>query len=385
MLGAGWSDQVVDPRTGQIWPPTVDAATGAVIGSGVVSTKVVEAVPAVGRAMGVIAGRMAQMPLTLWSRDTKLATPRLFEKPDPNIDYPTWMSALVWDYFLHGNAVVFDTTVDDEWGMPQTAMWIPAEKVNAWMDPTSGQLRYVVGNYELDLDRVHHFRRRLDPREPWRGIGILEQYMRTFAKISDQQGYESTMLRESGVPSIAITVGNPDMSQAEAEAAKESWKGKFSGPVREPVVLPEGTTVTPLGWSPHDSEMVEAQKMSRGDVADLFNLDRYYLGVSDGNFNYKTAGTMAAALVTDTLGEHLQTFEAGFTAGWCMHGRRVKFDPTGVTADSPAVMSEWLIPLVRAGIISSDEARARLGFAPMATQQADKAVQEGDQNDRGDD
>lgn len=378
MLGAGWGSQVVDPSTGQVWPPTVDAATGAVIGSGVVSAKVVEAVPAVGRALGVIAGRMAQMPLTLWSRDTKLATPRLFEQPDPMIDYPTWMSALVWDYFIHGNAVVYDTTVDDEWGMPQTAMWIPAEKVTAVVDPGTGLVRYSVGGVQLDADRVHHFRRRLDPTNPWRGIGVLEQYMRTFAKISDQQAYESTMLRESGVPSIAITVGNPDMSQEEAERAKESWKGKFSGPVREPAVLPQGTVVTPLGWSPHDSQMVEAQKMSRGDVADLFNLDRYYLGVSDGNFNYKTAGTMASALVTDTLGEHLRTFEAGFTAGWCLPGRRVRFDPSEITADSPAVMADWLVPLVQAGIVSVDEARARLGFAQGAPV-VQEVVQEGNQ------
>ena len=53
---------------------------------------------------------------------------------------------------------------------------------------------------------------------------------------------------------------------------------KFSGPTREPVFLPNGTAVIPLAWSPTDTQLAEARHMSLLDVANMFNLDGYWLG-----------------------------------------------------------------------------------------------------------
>ena len=129
-------------------------------------------------------------------------------------------------------------------------MRVPAERVNCWLDPTDGRVWYEVGGTILDSDRVHHVKRRLDPWHPWRGVGVLEQHMRSFARISDQEAYQSRLLRDSGVPSVAVTFGNPDLSQEQAEQAKKAYLAKFAGPKREPIVLPQGSTVVPLAWSP---------------------------------------------------------------------------------------------------------------------------------------
>ena len=117
-LGAGMMTGWADPSTGQLWP-SIDPATGAVIGSGVVSARVVEAIPAVGR-----------MPLTLWEAGQQMETPSLLARPDPGLDYPTLMSALCWDYWVHGNAVLYDTVVDGD--LVLASMWVPAERVNCW-------------------------------------------------------------------------------------------------------------------------------------------------------------------------------------------------------------------------------------------------------------
>ena len=368
-LGMGVATGWADPSTGQIWPLPVDPATGAVIGSGLVSARVVEAIPAVARAMGVIAGRMSQMPLALWEgKDLIEPTPPLLVKPDPTVDYPSMMNALCWDYWLHGNAILYETVHEPEYGLPLAAMWLPAERVNVWKEP-EGKVWYEVGGTILDTRYVRHMKRRLDPWRPWRGIGAIEQHMRAFAKISDQQAYESRLLQDSAVPSIAVTVGNPDLSEEEAERAKGNWLGKFSGPRREPVFLPAGSSVEPLAWSPHDAQMVEAQKMSRGDVADIFDLDRFYLGVSDGSFNYKTWASMSRALVQDTLGEHMRAFEAVLTEGWCLPGREIRFDPSGVIVDDLDATMTWLGPAHDRGMVTTDEARARLGLPPFTDEQ----------------
>lgn len=370
-LGAGMMTGWADPSTGQLWP-SIDPATGAVIGSGVVSARVVEAIPAVGRSMGVIASRMSQMPLTLWEAGQQMETPSLLARPDPGLDYPTLMSALCWDYWLHGNAVLYDTVVDGD--LVLASMWVPAERVNCWLDPTDGRVWYEVGGTILDSDRVHHVKRRLDPWHPWRGVGVLEQHMRSFARISDQEAYQSRLLRDSGVPSVAVTFGNPDLSQEQAEQAKKAYLAKFVGPKREPIVLPQGSTVVPLAWSPEDAQMVEAAKASRGDVADMFNLDRWYLGVSDASYNYKSQSAMSLALVKDTLGEAMRTLESVLSDGWCEPGQSILLDTSGVIVDDKAATMEWLRPAVDAGIITLDEARTALGLPPMSDEQKSMAL-----------
>lgn len=373
-MGGGWGGWA-DPSTGQIWP-IVDPSTGSVQGSGWVSARTVAAIPAVARALGIITNRMAQMPLRLRKFGALVEpTPRLLVQPDPSVDYPTWMGATVWDYEIHGNVIIYDTSHNEMTGLAETAAWLPAEHCAVWEDPSTGELHYTYRGVVLDPERVHHIRRRLDSWAPYRGIGVLEQHMRSFAKISDQQTYESSLLQNSGVPSVVVIAGNEDLTEDEAERAKDRWEEKFSGPRRRPAILPRGSEVKPLGWSPHDAEMIAAQEMSRGDVADIFNLDRYYLGVSDGSFNYKTVAGMSLGLVKDTLGEMIATYQAALTMAWALPGAQVEFDPDQVIVDDIGETISWLRTAVDAGILTADEARARIGYAAMTDEQRQQAAE----------
>ena len=65
------------------------------------------------------------------------------------------------------------------------------------------------------------------------------------------------MLAGGAVPSVAIITPTGTLTQDVADAAKEAWLNKFGGPVREPVILPNGTQVIPLAWSPSDTQLIE--------------------------------------------------------------------------------------------------------------------------------
>ena len=81
-----------------------------------------------------------------------------------------------------------------------------------------------------------------------------------------------------GRPVGGIIAPNPALSQSEADTGNAAWMEKYGGPTREPAILPFGTVVTPLSWSPSDSQMVEARKFTLIDVANAYNLDGYWLG-----------------------------------------------------------------------------------------------------------
>src|SRR4029077_13856404 len=124
-----------------------------------------------------------------------------------------------------------------------------------------------------------------DRRDTNRGLGVIQQHLLTFDRVAAEEEYERGSLTRSGVPSVAVIAPNPHLTQDEANDADERWAAKFA--VRKPVFLPYGTTITPLGWSPADTQMIEARKMSLTDVANAFNLDAYWLGGESAGLTYK--------------------------------------------------------------------------------------------------
>lgn len=323
------------------------------------------AIPAVGRAVGLITGMVKQMPMNDYRDKDKLARPRLLQQPDPDVSRSWWVEQQITDYLMHGNAVHLVTSRDAD-GYPATVVWVPA----AWITITrlpGGDLRYWVGGQELAPGRpddVVHIKRGADPDAPWRGWGVVEQHLASLRRVADQERYESSVLRDSAVPSVAVITPNPDLSTTEAAEAKESWMEKFAGPKREPAILPSGTTVLPLAWSPNDTQLQEARKLGLLDVANIFNLDGYWLGAPAGSFTYRSPGPMYINLMRQTIGPIVEDFEGGWSPVWLPHGRTVKFDRQAVLGDDMSTTIGYLGSAVKNKIMTQSEAREYLGLSP---------------------
>lgn len=328
-----------------------------------------KAIPAVGRAVSLIAGMALQMPLDdVRMRDeVKLDRPRLLDQPDPEVSRAWWVGMQVEDYLLHGNAVQYITSRDPFSGYPLTVAWVPACWVTVAREPATelgpSRTSYWVGGRELDPHNVVHVRRGADDSFPWRGVGVVEQYLQPLNRVAAQEAYESQVLNGSAVPSVAIITPNPELDQDEADQAKDDWMEKFSGPVRKPAILPAGTQVIPLAWSPHDTQLQEARKAGLLDVANMFNLDGYWLGAPAGSFTYRSPGPMYLNLVRQTVAPILEPFEQEWSAAWLPRGRKVRFDRRVVLLDDMATNVRTVKVALDAQIITQSEARQYLGWS----------------------
>ena len=65
----------------------------------------------------------------------------------------------------------------------------------------------------------------------------------------------------------------------------------------------------------------------------------------------------------------MRAFEAVLTEGWCLPGREIRFDPSGVIVDDLDATMTWLGPAHDRGMVTTDEARARLGLPPFTDEQ----------------
>lgn len=342
----------VQPWSEIVWPEAWASAR-------LTATRV-KGIPAIGRGLGLVCGLAKQMPLDDMRGDVVLPRPGLLEQPDPDNPRSWFVDVQVEDYLVHGNALHL-VTARGAFGQPLAAVWLPA----AWTTVTrmpDGQLDYWCAGQRLNGPDVVHVRRGAHPLAPWIGVGMVEQYMATLGVMVDQQTYEQRILRGSSVPSVVIVAAVEDPSQEEIDSAKASWVAKYGGPTREPAVLPKGTTVTPLAWSPADSQLVEARKLALTDAANMMNLDGYWLGAGTQGYSYKSPGPMYLNLLRQTVSPILEDFEGTWSAKWLPRGRRVHFARQVVMTDDMQTTATWVKNLLDAKIITLSEARIYLGL-----------------------
>jgi HK97 family phage portal protein len=294
---------------------------------------------------------------------TPLERPRLLDSPDPDRNRSWFVKVSIEDYLWHGNAI-HKVTVRGSDGWPVAVQWIPAATVTVATEPNGVVHYFDAYGEELPAGDLIHVRRGSDRRNPGRGWGVVEQHLGTLERAALEEDYERNTLAGAGVPSVAIIVPNAALSEDEADDAYTKWMEKFHGPVREPAFLPAGTTITPLGWSPEQSQMVEARKMTLQDVANIFNLDGYWLGAPAGSMTYRSPGPMYVALLRTSLEGVLSDLEQVWGEAWLPRGQSLRFDRLALTRDDFASTITTLKEATEAGLISREEARTYIGLSP---------------------
>jgi HK97 family phage portal protein len=248
--------------------------------------------------------------------------------------------------------------------------WIPARWVFILWYPGDPQPGYWYYGTELPFDDVIHVKRSADRNYGGaRGVGIVEEMMGTLDRVAAEEVYEATTLAGAAVPSVAIVTPNATLTQDVADDAKSAWLDKYAGPNRLPAILPAGTQVIPLAWSPSDTQLTEARHMSLTDIANAFNLDSYWLGAPVAGMTYRTAGPQYQQILRTSLEPVLADIEDVWSDAWLPRGQQIRFDRNQLLRDDLATTTTAMVALVTAGILSPEEAREYLasGSVTMPT------------------
>jgi len=304
------------------------------------------------------------MRLELWRGNQLLDTPQVLSRPDPTRPGSTWfVQQEVRDWFLEGNACSL-VTVRDSTNWPAAHRWAPAWRWNYISDPFGGVDKYYLDGREVNPDDVIHVRRGSDPTNPARGVGIVEQYLRTLNVSTMQLDSEAGALATGGVPSVAVIAPQADVDEDDLKLAGQSWAAMFGGPARVPGLFPKGTEIKPLSWSPTDSQMIEARKANGVDVANLSGIDPYWFGVSGSSHQYKSPGPMWLTLLRTPLEAMLQLFEDAWSDALTPRGQRVRFRRRDLTVDDLETNIRTMAQAKSSGLYDHAEARDYLGMPP---------------------
>lgn len=345
----------------QLWPP---ASSPRTLTRQVWDESTAASIPAVGKALHIhqLAG---VMDLDCYRGDQPLSQrPRLLDRPDLTAPGSTWfIQQHVSSWLLSGNACHL-ITARDAYGQPAAVRWRPSHQWSI-LQSGDGELEgYLLNGVAVPVEDVVHVRRGHDPSGYARGVGIVEQYLRTLDRAALEEESERQSLRGGSVPSVAVIAPQKQLGQKDADEAADAWEAKLGGPGRRPAILPNGTQVIPLTWSATDQQMTEARKLTLTDVSNLTGLDSYWLGAPGSSHTYRSPGPLWLSLLRVTLEPMLRLFEDAWSEAWLPRGRRVVFRRSMLTQDDLQTSIATWAAARAARLATYEEARVGISMDP---------------------
>jgi hypothetical protein len=345
-------------------------------------------IPGMSRALQLYGGLIASCMLQhRQGIDVLPDTPRLLTQPDPDLAYSTFVRMHIEDWWLHGNACHLITARHARDGYPAATRWFPARRWSIQEDRDRAQPIYLLDGKEVPRANVVHVQRGADPWFPYRGMGVVEQHVRTLNRAGLEEAAEAASLTDRGTPSVAIITPGTEPKEDELDAAADKWVERFQGTAPKPAFFPKDTQIVPLSWNPQEGQMVEARKMTLVDVANLMNLDGFWLGAETSSHTYRSPGPMFLVLLKTALGPVMDVMEQVWSQAWLPAGRQVGFDRVSLLRDDLGSMisafkgAERFFP-------DPNEPRRYMGFPALPEsawpQQPPQLAQDPEQDPTGD-
>jgi HK97 family phage portal protein len=227
---------------------------------------------------------LARHPFTdLWNRPNTYYSRRTFEK------------AIGLSLKVDGNAYIYK--VRDKLGRLAELWWIPHFRIlPTW--PADGS-EYIDGYrvwldtavYHLPPEDVLHIRDGIDPRNERLGLSSVRASLREVCTINYESSYSAALLKNSGVPSIAILPDGEGTraypSRDDAMTIKERFKDNFSGDnTGEPVIIAGNYKIVPVGFSPEAMSLSVLPQNAAARVAASIGVAAMSLGLPDPGKTY---------------------------------------------------------------------------------------------------
>jgi HK97 family phage portal protein len=202
--------------------------------------------------------------------DRRITTPKVLADPWPAISPVEWRAMVVASLVLHGNAYLLPYDSDPRTGYPRQVPIVHPDRMH--VELVRGRPVYWLDeNRQSALDVLHI--RGYTPPGHVQGVGVVESQRRGIRLALSIDQYQLGNLEQSSVPPVVIRVNRPEISEDQAFDIQSRWIARHGFGNRAPAVLPTSLEVTPLAWSPEDTQFLESKQFSAVEVCWWFGID----------------------------------------------------------------------------------------------------------------
>lgn len=371
-----------DDGTGGPWGNPPPGADGIAFAGG-------GTLPAMARCRALIADALAGVPFHVYRGRERLTTPTWILDPQGlsndarvlsgvrNVALSAvefWSSVFVSAVEL-GEGIVYSPALDDQGNYDPTRKFGTGDAPCFVINPRDVEIeagRYLVNGVPIGPNEILVIRGRVWPGKV-RGHGVWDQFRAEIGLGTSIRDYASNMLGR-GIPAGYLKVNAPDLEQTEADQLKARWMQAHGGSTRRIAVLNATTEFHPLQIDPQALQLAELLRMSAWEIALVYGIPPYKLGISMGATNtYANIESQEIDYVQDALLPWARRIESAFDAAlpW---GTSLKLALDGLRrADTKTRYESYAVGLSN-GFLTVDEVRTMEDLPPLDDLQARAAL-----------
>lgn len=243
------------------------------------------------------------------------------------------------------------------------------------MPQDDGTVKYIVAGMDSAVDAVNmiHLFQHCD--EMFNGISLLKYAARALNAAWDTED-QSNKFYQRGAGLLGVLKASAPLTDAQKTQIAQSWEKSISKTTSGGVaILPQGLDFQAISVNPEDAQLLESRQYSVIDICRFFNVSP--LKVFDyAHLSYNSLEQVSLSFLQDTILPYVQLMEDEFNRKLFKPSEigkyYIDFDFTQMLQADKKSEVEYYRALVTNGILSLNEVRDRLGFAPVEEDYANK-------------
>ena len=310
---------------------------------------------------------------------------RLLERPNPYMSLDTLLGYLATCLHVDGNAYWRKLRSGDPEDGPVVELW-PISPSRMTVETTGGsgdfitRYRYARGSAapeSISAGNIVHFRYGLDDDDHRVGQAPLKRLLREISSDDQATRYADRLLANLAINGLTLSFDKEaaPIDQATADQLKARIQAAYGGDnAGAAAVLSPGAKLDALGFSPEQMSMEILHRVPEERISAVLGVPAIVAGLGAGlqratYSNFKEARETFTEQKLIPLWRHLAAeITLQLVPDFDASGRTlVDFDTSDVRAlaDDQNAAATRLKTLVEAGILTTDEARAEIGYEPL--------------------
>jgi len=316
-------------------------------------------VPAVARARNILCGTVGTLPLKEYnSQEQEITARKVIDQPDPAVPRSVTLTWLAEDLLFYGVGYLQVMDVSPQDGRPYKLRRINPNRVSYNLSTD----RSLIESYNLDTNKLpNDGLGSLIVFQGW-DEGVLKRAGRTIQTAIE---LEAAAYRMASEPVPQMVLNNEGMNLDGDSVAKLLASFKQARRDRSTAYTEGPIKIQTLGFDSAQMQLVEARSHAASEVARLMGIPAWYLNAESASSTYSNVSAERRSLLDFGARQIILAIEARLSMDDVTpRGQYVKFDVDDFLRGNPAEQSDIAIKLVAAGIITIDEARDMVDYAP---------------------
>lgn len=362
----------------RMWPPErrsetsiVADAMSRVRGQGtwagpVVSPDSAMRLAAVWACVRLLADLVSSLPVDVYQAtsqgDVQIDPPPLVVAPSATVSWTGWVYQVMVSLLLRGN--VFGYVADVSAGLPTRIEILNPDDVTVTQARLLAPVSYRWRGVELPADRVWHVPAFLSPGSPV-GLSPVSYAAQAVGLGLAAEEFGARWYGDGGHPTGTLSTEQP-VTGEQADTIKARFMDATSES-RAPVVLGAGLKWEPIQVAPDESQFLESQRWTVGQVCRVFGVPPEMVGAAtdgSGSLTYANREQRSLDLLQYCVQPWLTRLEEGVSR-LLARPRRIRFNVDGLLRADLAARYQAHATGIAAGFLTVNEARDLEDLPPL--------------------